>query len=142
MSASDRPISPTIFAEAIKELPLESLHAEAVKLTNDIAKLLESNAALEAEKAVETEDGIKFLDDVIVENEGVVKWKEERIELLKREVEDRGQTWIDPKKAGQEDRDEEHPSVVNGTRHGGDEAGAGGNVQQRQAPEGDEGVYL
>ena len=132
MSAESQPISPTAFAEAITELPLESLHAEAAKLQNDINKLLESNAALEAEKAVETEEGVKFLDEVIVENEGVVKSKEERIGLLKVEVEKRGQVWIEP---GKKDEEVQAP-VVNGAGHGAaDQENAGGH-------DADDGVYL
>jgi hypothetical protein len=134
MSASNQPISLTAFAEAITELPLESLHAEAAKLHNDINKLLESNAALEAEKAVETEEGIKFLDEVIAENEGVVKSKEERIALLKVEVENRGQVWIEPGKKDEKDQDEGQPPIVNGSGH----AGAG----EQQDESADDGVYL
>lgn len=133
MSAESQPINPTAFAEAITELPLESLHAEAAKLQNDINKLLESNAALEAEKAVETEEGVKFLDEVIVENEGVVKSKEERIGLLKVEVEKRGQVWIEP---GKKDEEEVQAPVVNGAGHGAvEQENAGGR-------EDDGGVYL
>lgn len=141
MSTSRQPITPSVFAEAIKELPLESLHAEAAKLTNDMAKLIESNVALEAEKAVETEEGIKFLDDVIAENEGVVRWKEERIELLKVEVENRGQIWVDPRKAGEEEGEHQNGqqrSRVNGA--GNDTAALHG--QHGRAVDGDEGVYL
>lgn len=132
MSAESQPISPTAFAEAITELPLESLHAEAAKLSNDINKLVESNAALEAEKAVENDEGVKFLDEVIAENEGVIRSKEERIELLKVEVEKRGQVWIDPRKKDKEDAEEEGGPVVNGNETG--HLGAG--EQQ------DDGVYL
>ena len=132
MSTESQPISPTAFAEAITELPLESLHAEAAKLSNDINKLIESNAALEAEKAVENDEGVKFLDEVIAENEGVIRSKEERIELLKLEVEKRGQVWIDPRKKDEEDAEEEECPVVNGTGTG--HLGAG--EQQ------DDGVYL
>lgn len=140
MSAESQPISPTAFAEAITELPLESLHAEAAKLSNDINKLVESNAALEAEKAVENEEGVKFLDEVITENEGVIKSKEERIELLKVEVEKRGQVWIDPRKKDEEDhRDEGHGPAVNGTAPG--HAGAG-EQQDGSGRDVDGGVYL
>lgn len=132
MSAGSQPISLTAFAEAITELPLGSLHAEAAKLQNDINKLLESNEALEAEKAVETEEGVKFLDEVIVENEGVVKSKEERIGLLKAEVEKRGQVWIDP---GKNDEEEQAP-VLNGTGHDAAEQ------QQEGGRDADGGVYL
>ncbi|KAJ5432504.1 uncharacterized protein N7458_011660 [Penicillium daleae] len=134
MSAVSRPISPTVFAEAITELPVESLHAEAAKLQNDINKLLESNAALEAEKAVETEEGIKFLDEVIVENEGVVKSKEERIGLLKAEVEKRGQLWIHPGKKDEEDQDEAQAPAVNGSGHA--------EHQQEGGRDAEGGVYL
>ena len=132
MSAESQPISPTAFAEAITELPLESLHAEAAKLSNDINKLVESNTALEAEKVVENEEGVQFLDEVIAENEGVIRSKEERIELLKVEVEKRGQVWIDPRKKGEINTEEEGGPVVNRTGTG--DVGAG---EQR-----DEGVYL
>lgn len=132
MSAESQPINPTAFAEAITELPLESLHAEAAKLSNDINMLVESNAALEAEKAVENDEGVKFLDEVIAENEGVIRSKEERIELLKIEVAKRGQVWIDPRKKDEEDAEEEQGPVTNGT----------GTSHLSAEEQQDDGVYL
>lgn len=75
---------------------------------------------------------MKFLDEVIIENEGVVKSKEERIGLLKVEVEKRGQVWIEP---GKKDEEAQAP-VVNGTGHG---AAGQENAGGRDA---DDGVYL
>lgn len=60
MSAVALPISPTAFAEALKDLPMSTLHLKAAELRNSIAHLDYSNEQLKpfAEgKAPECVDG-------------------------------------------------------------------------------------
>ena len=88
MSSSSTPIGPAAFALALQDLPLSNLHAKAAELQNSISHLYESNIQL-----------VPFAEDdpdcagAIGENEEVVKRMEERIHLLRAEVERRGFRW-------------------------------------------------
>ncbi|KAK2787005.1 hypothetical protein FQN52_007447 [Onygenales sp. PD_12] len=91
MSAESRPIAAPAFAEALKSLTLPSLYAKASELRNAIAHLHRSNDELAryiAETAPDTD-----CEDAIRENEEVVRRMEERIGLLREEVEGRGSKW-------------------------------------------------
>jgi len=107
MSSTTSPISPAAFASALKELPLSALHLKAAELRNSIAHLDYSNEQLRP-FALGTEPGLTAPDDdcldAIKENEVVIARMEERIRLLKKEVEDRGQVWVE--------------GMVNGERNG------------------------
>ena len=94
MSSTSTPIAPDRFAEAIKELPLANLHFKAAEIRNSISHLESSNHQLEQF----AEDGDKDCAEAIEENQVVVRRMEERIYLLKREVECRGFRW------GEDDR--------------------------------------
>jgi hypothetical protein len=91
MSSDSRPISPTQFAAAIKDLPISNLYAKAAELRNSMAHLVSSNEQL-AEFAATDKD----CADAIHENEVVLQRIEERILLLQFEVEvNRSLKWVE-----------------------------------------------
>lgn len=101
MSATATPIPPSQFALAIKDLLLPNLHFKAAEIRNQIAHLASSNEQLQ-----------EFADDqdckeAIAENEVVIGRMRERMDLLKAEVEGRGNLWI-------EDGEEKQEKAVNG----------------------------
>jgi len=133
MSTESLPITPGAFTEAIKELPLAVLYSKVSELTNSIAHLHRSNAELRAYLADtnDSEEDKKELENYVAENEGVAVSMKERIELLKTEVENRGQPWIELdelKRVANEDAD----GIPNG------DAATG----EGQNGESEEGVYL
>ena len=91
MSATATPIPPARFAAALRDLPLSSLHAKAAELRNSIAHLLSSNEELKPF----AEAGDKDCAEAITENEEVIRRMEERISLLRIEVEGRGMKWVE-----------------------------------------------
>ena len=91
MSATATPIPPARFAAALRDLPLSSLHAKAAELRNSIAHLLSSNEELKPF----AEAGDKDCVEAITENEEVIRRMEERISLLRIEVEGRGMKWVE-----------------------------------------------
>ncbi|KAB8289635.1 hypothetical protein EYC80_010549 [Monilinia laxa] len=98
MSADALPISPAAFAEALKDLPMSTLHLKVAELRNSIAHLDYSNEQLKpfAEgRAPECVDGKADEDcvDAIRENEVVITRMETRISLLRTEIESRGGVW-------------------------------------------------
>ncbi|KAI1752474.1 hypothetical protein F4782DRAFT_117345 [Xylaria castorea] len=105
MSSETQPISPTRFAEALKDLPASSLALKVLELRNSIAHLDYSNAELKpfAEGTTSTLDhhgnpseaGQPDQDckDAIAENEAVIARMQERIELIRAEIEGRGLSW-------------------------------------------------
>ncbi len=94
MSSEAAPISPARFAAALKDLPLSTLHLKAAELRNSIAHLDYSNEELKpfAEGTDPSTNGEPdhICIDAIKENEVVIARLQERIELLKAEVESRG----------------------------------------------------
>lgn len=150
MSTESLPITPGAFAEAIKELPLAVLYSKVSELTNSIAHLHRSNAELRAflTESNDSEEDKKELEGYVAENEGVAVSMNERISLLKTEVENRGHPWIelDELKINKEQDVMTDVPVTNGngTENGtgagpGAEAGAGQESNDRE--DGD-GVYL
>jgi hypothetical protein len=118
MSAESQPITLAAFAEAIKALPLSAVYAKVLELRNSIAHLRRSNEDLRmyiatyttntVDELEKSSDGVptasttaaaaadnQELENYIVENEGVIVAMAERIALLKTEIEDRGQRWIE-----------------------------------------------
>ncbi|KAH6678268.1 hypothetical protein B0J14DRAFT_582316 [Halenospora varia] len=99
MSSESTPISPARFAEALKDLPISTLHLKAAELRNSIAHLDYSNEQL-APFANGTEPSLNGAPDedcldAIKENEVVIARMTERIGLLKAEVERRGASWME-----------------------------------------------
>lgn len=135
MSSETRPISPTQFATAILDLPLENLYAKVFEIRNSVDHLERSNKELR-----EYSDSVGGDADCVAavrENEDVINRMNDRIELVKREVERRGQKW--------------HEAGVNGKTDG--EVAAGGTLtdeelrrqmEERMAEddEAEEGVHL
>ncbi|KIW99823.1 uncharacterized protein Z518_10751 [Rhinocladiella mackenziei CBS 650.93] len=105
MSAESQPISAERFALAIQDLPVENLYSKAHEIANSIVHLERSNRQLqeyiESIRSDTTlpdntrEESDKDCSDAIQENKVVIERQQERIELLKREVERRGARWHD-----------------------------------------------
>jgi hypothetical protein len=111
MSAEALPITPARFASALTELPISSLYAKHAELTNNIAHLESSNKQLE-DFARENDDRDCY--EALLENRQVMKNFNERMELIRKEVEEvRGLPWR-PRDEG-EVRKEEGAIGLNGT---------------------------
>ncbi len=91
MSSISTPISAPRFAEAVKELPLANLHFKAAEIRNSIAHLVSSNQQLQPF----ADEGDSDCADAIQENLIVIQRMEERILLLRGEVEGRGFKWAE-----------------------------------------------
>ncbi|MCJ1312449.1 hypothetical protein MMC25_006123 [Agyrium rufum] len=92
MSSDTTPISPARFAAALSDLTLPSLHAKGAELRNAIAHLQYSNEQLKEF----ADDGDQDCKQAIQENNETIGRMEERIGLLKVEVENRGYMWDAP----------------------------------------------
>ncbi|CAI7594447.1 unnamed protein product [Penicillium crustosum] len=141
MSTEALPITPGAFAEAIKELPIAVLYSKVSELTNSIAHLHRSNAELQSN---DSEEEKKELEGYVAENEGVAVSMNERIALLKTEVENRGQPWIELDELkidkGQDALTDVPMRNGNGTEIG-TEPAAGAGQESNDREDGD-GVYL
>ncbi|DAA76328.1 TPA_exp: Uncharacterized protein A8136_1000 [Trichophyton benhamiae CBS 112371] len=113
MSAESRPIDPGAFAEALKDLPLSSVYAKIAELENSTAHLERSNGELKT-FIEQTDGGDKECEDAITENEEVIRRMRERIDLVKLELERRGEQW--PEEQAEREADEpEDGQGANGT---------------------------
>ena len=104
MSSNAIPISPARFAAALTDLPLSSLYAKAAELDNSISHLQKSNTQL----LPFAQDGDSDCRQALEENQEVIERMEDRIHLLKLEVQKRGQVWHELRadvKNGQADED-------------------------------------
>jgi hypothetical protein len=117
MSHEAIPISPARFAAALKDLPLSTLHLKAAEIRNSIAHLDYSNEQLKpfADGTEPSSNGRPDQDciDAIKENEIVIARMQERIALLKAEVEGRGSSWLEFQSAEELQDGEER--LINGT---------------------------
>lgn len=125
MSADSLPITPTAFAAALQDLPLSALHLKVLELRNSIAHLDYSNEQLrpfaegtatalsttstaastqtdtqtqhqtEGERGGGGGGGDPECADAIRENEQVIERMQERIRLVRAEVEGRGLSWAE-----------------------------------------------
>ncbi|KJX96907.1 hypothetical protein TI39_contig594g00005 [Zymoseptoria brevis] len=84
-TTTSTPIPAGLFALALHDLPLDSVHAKSAELRNSLAHLLESNIQLRPFAAAGDADCV----EAIAENEVVMKRFEERIALCRVEVERR-----------------------------------------------------
>jgi hypothetical protein len=116
MSNEATPISPARFAAALKDLPLSTLHLKAMEIRNSIAHLDYSNEQLKpfADGTEPSANGHPDQDciEAIKENEIVIARMQERIALLKAEVEGRGSSWLEFQSA--EELQEGDERLVNG----------------------------
>ncbi|KAF3043233.1 hypothetical protein E8E12_009589 [Didymella heteroderae] len=111
MSAESTPITAARFAAALNDLPISSLYAKHAELTNSITHLESSNRQLE-DFARENDDRDCY--EALLENRQVMKNFNERMEMIKKEVEQvRGLPWR-PQNEG-EVRKEEGTIGLNGT---------------------------
>ena len=103
MSSETRPITAEAFTSAITDLPIENLYAKAFELSNSIAHLEYSNTQLkDYSDSIKNDislaedvrrEGDRDCEDAIKENDVVIARQNERIGLLKSEVERRGGRW-------------------------------------------------
>lgn len=102
MSSEPLPINPARFAEALKDLSLSSLHLKVLEIRNSIAHLDYSNEQLRpfatgaepvlgAPAAQPDQDCV----DAIKENEAVIDRMQDRIRMIREEVEERGFSWTE-----------------------------------------------
>ncbi|KAG5951841.1 hypothetical protein E4U53_002126 [Claviceps sorghi] len=103
MSADTRPISPSRFAAALKDLSMSMLHLKVLEIRNSIAHLQYSNDQLkpfaEGTATALGGDANPLPDqdcvDAMRENEAVMERMAERIALIRAEVEGRGVSWAE-----------------------------------------------
>ena len=107
MSSGATPITPERFAEAIKELPLANLHSKAAEIRNSIAHLVSSNQQLQPF----ADEGDSVCADAVQGNVVVIQRMEERILLLKGEVEGRGSKWAEEEPRPENIESNGHASV-------------------------------
>lgn len=91
MSSEARPISPSHFAAALVDLPVENLYTKAAEIRNSIAHLEKSNRELE--EYSQSVGGDADCVAAAQENEQVIQRMNRRIDLIKTEAERRGQKW-------------------------------------------------
>ncbi|KAG0649734.1 hypothetical protein D0Z07_3921 [Hyphodiscus hymeniophilus] len=117
MSNEATPISSTRFAEALKDLPLSTLHLKAAELRNSIAHLDYSNEQLKpfADGTEGSSGPDQDCVDAIKENEVVIQRMLERIKLLREEVESRGSSWLEFQSKEELEGTEGGEILVNGT---------------------------
>ncbi|KAF2171490.1 hypothetical protein M409DRAFT_18607 [Zasmidium cellare ATCC 36951] len=87
--SASTPITPALFATALRDLPLETLYARAAELQNSISHLLSSNIQMKPFADAGDADCV----DAIRENDEVVRRFEERVGLCREEAERRGLGW-------------------------------------------------
>ncbi|KAK9387589.1 hypothetical protein V1515DRAFT_63534 [Lipomyces mesembrius] len=83
----DEPDKLEVFAMAIAQLPLETLHNELARIENSIDHLQRSNREIE-QYIVETQDDKEKneMHGVIIENEDVIIGQKLRIQMIKSEI--------------------------------------------------------
>lgn len=144
MSSNSHPINPTAFASALTSLPLGSLYTKGAEIQNSISHLQRSNLELE-QYIQEAPGGDNDCEEAVKENEVVIERMRERIDLLKVEVEGRGQSWMGGEEEGDVDGEGgeggNDTSGVNGSMEmSGEQGGAGNTVsgQSRTQPQDDD----
>ncbi|PHH58983.1 hypothetical protein CDD81_3971 [Ophiocordyceps australis] len=126
MSADTRPISPSRFAAAIKDLSPSTLRLKLLEIRNSIAHLDYSNAQMLPFAQPSSPSTLPDQDciDAIAENQGVVQHMMQRVELIRAEVEARSLAWqefaeLAPSRASaeeeQEGGEERHAAWEDGT---------------------------
>jgi hypothetical protein len=108
MAAQVFTINPEAFTEALKELPLSAVYAKVSELRNSIAHLHRSNAEMkDFLEASQSDDERREMEGYIRENEGVFASMRERLDMLRIEVERRGQSWIEEEGDGAKEEEKE-----------------------------------
>jgi len=147
MSADTLPITPARFAEALKDLPVSSLHLKVLELRNNIAHLDYSNEQLRpfaegravALSSSTSQDTTPQPDpdciEAIRENEEVIARIQERIRLVRAEVESRGLSWTEfqsKEEVEDDDGTKEQGTLTNGV-NGVSSEGEGGSTTTRHS---------
>ncbi|KAK3056314.1 hypothetical protein LTR09_002821 [Extremus antarcticus] len=132
MSSGAAPIDPAAFALALEALPLDALHSKAAEVRNSIAHLKESNSQM----LPFAEEGDAVCREAMFENLQVITRMNERIEMLREEVEGRGMRWAEGEV--EDAVDPEKSKMVNGHVDGeGQEVnGTVGGGEGQRAPSG------
>lgn len=140
MSSESLPINPAAFAEAIKELPLSAVYSKVAELRNSIAHLHRSNSELRLflAESQDPEEERKELEGYITENEGVIASMNERVQLLKTELENRGQPWVEVEDGEEKENNDQGLGAGEPTMNGTEEGTETGSAGQQ----GEDGVYL
>ncbi|KAI6085334.1 hypothetical protein F4821DRAFT_150723 [Hypoxylon rubiginosum] len=136
--SSAEPINPARFAEALKDLPSESLALKVAELRNSIAHLDYSNAELKPyaegraptlEQQGSPAEPDQDCIDAITENEAVISRMQERIELIRKEVEGRGLSWREFQgKPDEEEAEAQAQAQATATTNGDSAADAGSSL--------------
>ncbi|KAH0325982.1 hypothetical protein KCU74_g7211, partial [Aureobasidium melanogenum] len=92
MSHEALPIDRARFAEALESLPLDALHSKVAELRNNMNHLRYSNEQMVPFADEGDQDG-EDCKDAMYENLVVISRMNERIDLLRAEVEKRGMRW-------------------------------------------------
>ena len=131
MATTSDPITPERFATAILDLPFPNLYSKAAEIRNSISHLKSSNEQM----MPFADEGDQDCKEAMFENLTVIGRMNERIALLKGEVERRGGVWSEHAVGDGEVSTEGDGIVVNGNGHlvnGDVESGAA----QRREPTG------
>lgn len=89
--ADAQPIDPARFAQALEDLPVDALYSKVSELANSIAHLHSSNQQM----LPFAEEGDQDCKDAMFENLGVIGRMNQRIQLIKSEVQRRGIRWTE-----------------------------------------------
>jgi hypothetical protein len=135
MSSQARPISPTQFASALADLQVENLYAKASEIRNSIAHLERSNEELQ--QYSDSVNGDADCLAAVRENDEVIGRMNDRIDLVKKEVERRGQKWHQ----GEANGDSNGPVPTGGTLND-DQLRRQMEVRMADDDDDEEGVHL
>ena len=91
MSSDALPIAPVAFARALESLPPETLHHKAAEIQNSINHLKHSNEQM----LPFADEGDADCREAMFENLVVIGRMNERIKMLREEVEKRGLRWAE-----------------------------------------------
>ncbi|CAM1506980.1 Fc.00g066210.m01.CDS01 [Cosmosporella sp. VM-42] len=147
-SADTRPISPTRFSAALKDLSISMLHLKVLEIRNSIAHLQYSNDQLKpfadgsATAVSDSTPGEPDQDciDAIRENDQVIDRMAERIALIKIEVEERGVSWTEFQSKEEVEAKAEEKAKVNGETTNGQGA-AEDEMSERSHPAWSDGTF-
>jgi len=127
MSHGALPIDARAFSRALESLPIDALHAKVAEIQNSISHLKTSNDQM----MPFAEEGDQDCKDAMFENLVVIRRMNDRIQLLREEVERRGLRWADGEVEDAENRKRLLTDGTNGqtigAQHGSrpDQAGSG-----------------
>lgn len=132
MSHGALPIDARAFSQALEPLPIDALHAKVAEIQNSISHLKTSNDQM----LPFAEEGDQDCKDAMFENLIVIGRMNDRIQLLREEVERRGLRWADGEVEDAENRKRLAPDGTNGQTIGAqhqpvaDQAGSGSLTDQ------------